>query len=360
MVIETDSPARALSVEARVGVLKALADASRLQVVSALLGRPHCAEELAERLGRSASTVSFHLRKLDEAGLVTKRKTQYYQVYALRDDLLRLTLRELVALPSASDGPAQRRAERSRNQVLRACFRGGVLVQMPKQWRKRRVVLEQFVGRFQVGRCYREQEVNEIIHALYADHCTIRRMLLDEGYMARDGHRYWLIESGTRTPEVETRTPEVETRTPEAETRTPEAETRTAGAGARKAGVSKMETRKELKRQYLETPKQAGVFQVKNTVNGKVLLGSSTNLHGPLNKHRFMLSIGMHTNQELQRDWKQYGADAFTFEVLEVVRQKDEPGFSVSDELTLLEQIWLERLSPLAPHGYNTETRIRE
>ncbi|WP_438020215.1 metalloregulator ArsR/SmtB family transcription factor [Sorangium sp. So ce315] len=346
MVIEPDSPARALGVEARVGVLKALADASRLQVVSALLGRPHCAEELAERLGRSPSTVSFHLRKLDEAGLVTKRKTQYYQVYALRDDLLRLTLRELVALPSASDGPAQRRAERSRNQVLRAYFRGGMLVQMPKQWRKRRVVLEQFVGRFEVGRRYREQEVNEIIHALYADHCTIRRMLLDEGYMARDGQRYWLIESGTRTPEVETRTPEVETRTP--------------GAGARKADVSEMETRKELKRQYLETPKQAGIFQVKNTVNGKVLLGSSTNLHGPLNKHRFMLSIGMHMNQELQRDWTQHGADAFTFEVLEVVRQKDEPGFSVSDELTLLEQIWLERLSPLAPRGYNTDTRIRE
>ncbi|KYF59139.1 ArsR family transcriptional regulator [Sorangium cellulosum] len=346
MVIEPDSPARALSVEARVGVLKALADASRLQVVSALLGRPHCAEELAERLGRSASTVSFHLRKLDEAGLVTKRKTQYYQVYALRDDLLRLTLRELVALPSASDGPAQRRAERSRNQVLRACFRGGVLVQMPKQWRKRRVVLEQFVGRFQVGRRYREQEVNEIIHALYADHCTIRRMLLDEGYMARDGQRYWLMESGKRTPEAETRTPEAETRMPE--------------AGAREAGVSKVETRKELKRQYLETPKQAGIFQVKNTANGKVLLGSSTNLHGPLNKHRFMLSIGMHMNQELQRDWKQHGADAFTFEVLEVVRQKDEPGFSVSDELTLLEQIWLEKLSPLAPRGYNTDARIRE
>ncbi|MGK3994536.1 metalloregulator ArsR/SmtB family transcription factor [Sorangium sp. So ce1024] len=339
MTIEPDSPAGVLGVEARVGVLKALADASRLQVVSALLGRPHCAEELAERLGRSASTVSFHLRKLDEAGLVTKRKTQYYQVYALRDDLLRLTLKELVALPSTSDGPAQRRVERSRSQVLRAYFRGGVLVQMPKQWRKRRVVLEQFVSRFQPGRYYGEQEVNEIIHALYADHCTIRRMLLDEGYMARDGQRYWLIASETMIPEAETRTP---------------------GTGARKAGVSKMETRKELKRQYLETPKQAGIFQVKNTVNGKVLLGSSTNLHGPLNKHRFMLSIGMHMNQELQRDWKLHGADAFTFEVLEVVRQKDEPGFSVSDELTLLEQIWLEKLSPLAPHGYNTSTRLRE
>ncbi|WP_437964176.1 metalloregulator ArsR/SmtB family transcription factor [Sorangium sp. So ce260] len=339
MVIEPDPPARELSVEARIGVLKALADASRLQVVNALLERPHCPEELAERLGRAQSTVSFHLRKLDEAGLVTKRKTQYYVVYALRDDLLRFTLKELVALPSAGDGPARRRLERSRSQVMRAFFRGGVLVQMPKQWRKRRVVLERFLDEFQAGRRYREEEVNEIIHTLYPDHCTIRRMLVDEGYMARDGQLYELIEAGTRTPEAETRTPAPETS---------------------KAGVSTMETRKELKRQYLETPKQAGIFQIKNTVNGKVLLGSSTNLHGPLNKHRFMLSTGMHMNKALQQDWKQHGADAFLFEVIEVVRQKDEPGFSVADELTLLEQIWLERLSPLAPRGYNTDTRIRE
>ncbi|MGK4008647.1 metalloregulator ArsR/SmtB family transcription factor [Sorangium sp. So ce1036] len=339
MSIESDSPARALGVEQRVGVLKALADASRLQVVSALIERPHCPEELAERLGRSASTVSFHLRKLDEAGLVTRRKTQYYQVYALRDDLLRLTLKELVALPPAGDGPARRRAERARSQVLRAFFREGALVQLPKTWRKRRIVLEQFVGKFRPGRRYREHEVNEIIHALYPDHCTIRRMLMDEGYMARDGQLYELIDPATSTPE---------------------AETRTSGSETRKADVSTMATRKELKRQYLETPKQAGIFQVKNTVNGKVLLGSSTNLHGPLNKHRFMLSIGMHTNQELQKDWKLHGPDAFTFEVLEVVKPKDDPGFSVSDELTLLEQIWLEKLSPLAPRGYNTGTRIRE
>lgn len=188
--------------------------------------------------------------------------------------------------------------------------------------------------------------MNAIIQALYPDHCTIRRMLVDEGYMARDGQYYEVIEGGTPGAGAATETPEAATGTPE--------------ATKRRAGESTMETRKELKRQYLETPKQAGIFQVKNTVNGKVLLGSSTNLHGPLNKHRFMLSIGGHSNQELQKDWKQHGADAFTFEVLEVVRQKDEPGFSLADELTLLEQIWLEKLSPLAPRGYNTTTRIRE
>jgi hypothetical protein len=112
-------------------------------------------------------------------------------------------------------------------------------------------------------------------------------------------------------------------------------------------------SRAEIRRAYKETPRQAGVFQVKNLKNGKVLLGSSTNLHGPLNKHRFMLSIGRHDNQALQSDWNQYGRDAFVFEILDAFEPKDEPGFSVEDELTLLEQIWLERLQPFGDRGYN-------
>jgi hypothetical protein len=111
--------------------------------------------------------------------------------------------------------------------------------------------------------------------------------------------------------------------------------------------------RSELKRQYKERQPQAGVFQIRNTREGKVLLGSSTNLHGPLNKHRFMLSIGRHDNRALQDDWNRLGAEAFVFEVLEVVKSSDEPGFDVSDELTLLEQIWAEKLRCFGERGYN-------
>ena len=51
-----------------------------------------------------------------------------------------------------------------------------------------------------------------------------------------------------------------------------------------------MKPRKELKREYQQRDKRAGVFQIKNIVNGKVLLGSSLNLDGPLNLHKFALS----------------------------------------------------------------------
>ena len=116
---------------------------------------------------------------------------------------------------------------------------------------------------------------------------------------------------------------------------------------------SQDKTRAELRRAYQETPRQAGIFQIKNTRTGKILLGSSTNLHGPLNKHRFMLSIGSHDNVALQQDWNQFGAEAFTFEILEIVKPSDDPLFNLDDELTLLERIWLEKLGPTGELTYN-------
>ena len=122
---------------------------------------------------------------------------------------------------------------------------------------------------------------------------------------------------------------------------------------------AKAKTRKELNREYVERLKPAGIYQVRNTANGKMLLGSSLNLEGPLNRHRFMLKIGSHTNKALQNDWNELGAEAFTFEILEEVKVKEDPNFNLQDELTLLEMIWLENLQPVE-NGYNLNTRIRE
>jgi len=121
-----------------------------------------------------------------------------------------------------------------------------------------------------------------------------------------------------------------------------------------------MKSKQDIKREYKERKKTAGVFQVKNIANGKVLLGSSLNLEGPLNAHKFLLTIGRHLNEALQREWNEYGSDKFVFEILEVVKVKDDPNFNLSDELTLLEEIWLERLQPFGERGYNKDSKIRQ
>jgi hypothetical protein len=121
-----------------------------------------------------------------------------------------------------------------------------------------------------------------------------------------------------------------------------------------------MQRRKEIHREYKERVKPSGVFQIKNRANGKVLLGSSLNLEGPLNKHRFMLKVNNHPNKELQKDWNELGPAQFTFEILETVQISDNPNFNLKDELTLLEEIWLEKLQPFGERGYNASPKIRE
>ncbi len=323
MNVETNNPLASLGAARKVALLKALADETRLKIAGALLEKPTCAEELAERLRRAPSTISFHLRKLEEAGLVTKAKAQYYLVYSLQEELLGATLAELVRPRPAEDDAEQKRQKRYRDKVLRAFFKDGRLAQMPKQWRKRRVVLDEILPAFEAGRDYDEREVDARIRAFADDHCTVRRMLIDEKLMSRRGRTYRRVSEEA-------------------------------------APMSAHEEEKRLKREFKEAPKEAGIFRITNTANGKVYLGSSLNLHGPLNKHRFMLKMGSHINRALQADFARFGAEAFTFEIVEVVKRTDDPGFDAEDELALLEEIWIEREKPFSERGYNDRKKIRE
>jgi group I intron endonuclease len=121
-----------------------------------------------------------------------------------------------------------------------------------------------------------------------------------------------------------------------------------------------MTSRSDLKREYKERPVRAGVFLITNRANGKVYLGSSTNLHGPLNKHRFMLSIGSHDNKQMQSDYRRDGASSFTFEIAEVVEPSDDEDFRVEDALAAMEERWMSKTECFDGRGYNTDRRIRQ
>lgn len=125
------------------------------------------------------------------------------------------------------------------------------------------------------------------------------------------------------------------------------------------SGRRKLKSKKDLKREYREREKPFGIFQIKNRANGMIFLGSCLNFEGIWNSQKFQLSNGMHRNKKLQNDWNEYGADNFVFEILEIAKDKGDPGFSPNDELKLLEEIWIEKLQPFSGNGYNTDSNIR-
>jgi hypothetical protein len=112
-------------------------------------------------------------------------------------------------------------------------------------------------------------------------------------------------------------------------------------------------SRTELKRAYKEKPPPMGVFAIRNRANGKVLIGSSLNIPGALNRARFELLTGGSRHRALQEDWQRHGADSFSFEVLDVLPPTEEPRADPKEELRVLESLWLDRLRPYGEAGYN-------
>jgi hypothetical protein len=114
-----------------------------------------------------------------------------------------------------------------------------------------------------------------------------------------------------------------------------------------------MINKKEIKKQYKQTLTPMGIFQIKNLVNGKIFIGSSKNLPGSINKHKFALKLNSSVIPDMQKDYNQVGEENFTFEVIDTLSPKEDPAYDYTNDLLVLEELWLEKLSPYNERGYN-------
>ena len=176
-------------------LFKCLADKSRLQILKSLAIEDMYVERLAERLGITAPTVSFHLKKLADAGAVTSYKSQYYMMYSLNKEIFETSILEIIREKSdEADLQAQRDAE-YRRKVIDAFFEYGKLKSIPSQRKKERIVLEKIAEAFEYDRFYSERAVNIIIADFFDDFCTIRRDMISENLLDRDAGKYWRVKA---------------------------------------------------------------------------------------------------------------------------------------------------------------------
>lgn len=469
MNIEIKKPRFAL---ARVAaMMDALADPSRLVLLQSLLEGPRCVEELAGRVALAASTVSFHLKKLEKAGLVSKTREQYYAVYAARTDDLGWTLGDLLSFDDPERKARAARADRMREQVRRAFLRGGRLVQMPVQQQKRRILLEEMAAVFPAGVPIPEKEVDSLLHRFHEDHCLLRRLLVDEGFLGRAAGTYWLIprtgppgqgipaglmlpgtsassmipgtspgpgpgESGASdggpggaagsrpsglpvgepscpgdasaadpsqapwvgtgprrgsdqaatvsrvgtgpattsgqappAPRGGTRSRAASDQTapsprhrpasrtaPDRASHSPPRPQRVPGPAAppgRRKETTVMDRKRALKQAYKEMVIPAGVFQIRNLRNGRILLGGTMNLNAAFNSHRLQLNWGKHRNAALQKEWNECGESAFEFTILETISPPEDGRKITQDDVRDREKHWLKELQPYGDKGYH-------
>ncbi len=206
----------------------------------------------------------------------------------------------------------------------------GPLSTFPTREKRRLILLKQIATRFSPDRVYNEKEVNSILGAVHSDHVLLRRLLIDYGFLTRrpDGSEYRLSSTA-----------------------------KTAGEESNTGKENEMmnERKKELIREYKETPRPMGVFQIKNSANGKVFLLKALNIPGIINRHQFELKRGMHRNRELQADWNQYGEDVFSFETLATLKPEEYLPEQWPGAVSELLKVWLEKLQPYEDAGYNVK-----
>jgi predicted transcriptional regulator len=192
---------------------KAMADANRQKIMGLLAQENLSVGQLAEMLKLRPSTVSHHLSKLTDAGLVSAKASSYYNIYQLENSKLESMAQRLLSsdtLPAMAAGVDLDSYDRKviamaagvdldsydRKVISDYSLPDGQLKTIPAQRKKLDAVLRYVVRSFEFGTRYTEQQVNEILGKFHEDTATLRRELIGAGLLARStgGREYWRVE----------------------------------------------------------------------------------------------------------------------------------------------------------------------
>ena len=181
-------------------LLRLLLDPDRLAVAGALASREMTTKEVVDATGRSQRVVLTAIGDLRAAGLVAVGGEDY----AIDTAALRDAARAAADLDVPMDPIIGYGMTADEQAILRRFFSGRTLTEIPANRAKRQVLLQRLALEFDVGRRYTEREVNEILFAFHPDWSTLRRYLVDEGFLDREhvDDQNWYWRAGGRVTDL--------------------------------------------------------------------------------------------------------------------------------------------------------------
>jgi DNA-binding HxlR family transcriptional regulator len=167
-------------------IFKALGDPTRLRIMGLLVESPRTGKELSETLSVTPPTLSHHLAKLTDAELVSVTRDGQNRIFSLNEKGLRAVSRVVAEREASTPAiPTETEKGGKDSKVLKDFFTNGKLKQIPAQRKKRVVVLQHLLERFNPELSYQEKEVNALLKEAHDDVATLRRELVDYGYLVR-------------------------------------------------------------------------------------------------------------------------------------------------------------------------------
>ena len=108
------------------------------------------------------------------------------------------------------------------------------------------------------------------------------------------------------------------------------------------------QSKKVLKEQYKSMLEVGGVYCIKCSAAGRSWVKATTNMQGAKNRFEFLALTNHCPETSMIEVWKQFGADAFSFEVLEEIKKKEtQTSCEFSEDVNTLLEIWIEKLETI-------------
>ncbi|SFS60518.1 metalloregulator ArsR/SmtB family transcription factor [Marininema halotolerans] len=173
---------------------KALADPTRLRILILLSHSPLHGQAIAGKLGLKPPTITHHMTKLREAGLVKERREGNTIYFQLERRVLEQKSFAFCSLLKEEETDMSKTKGTLRTEAIWRNFftPDNRLKTIPAQRKKRIVVLHRIASSFNHGQKYEEKEINQIIQRFHDDFATLRRELIIHQFMYREKGIYEL------------------------------------------------------------------------------------------------------------------------------------------------------------------------
>jgi hypothetical protein len=187
---QTDNESDAL--QPLMALATALLDTDRLRIAGLLAAGPANPMQLEQTTGISHRDLLRHLDSLQSFGIVklqdpAPRDPDHYSVYELNAAAFRVARQAMGKYKGVRKRPTD-----SRELTLETFMPDGKLTAFPLKQSQILVILDSVAARFESEKQYTEREINVILSEVTADFATLRRYLVDYGYLSRtsDGSVY--------------------------------------------------------------------------------------------------------------------------------------------------------------------------
>ncbi|ODG90811.1 ArsR family transcriptional regulator [Gottfriedia luciferensis] len=173
---------------------KALGDLTRVRII-ALLQQGHLSgQEIANKLSLKPPTITHHMSKLREVGLIKERRDKNTIYFSLNTKILEMNAKAIFTVGTGGDANMEMSVtESERSSIINNFFtKEGKLKIYPAQRKKKLVALAHMIKGLEFGRVYQEKEINEYLKEFHEDYATLRRELIMCQYMYRENNQYEL------------------------------------------------------------------------------------------------------------------------------------------------------------------------